>query len=86
MLELTDIQKQLLNLVQWSFPVCARPYEAIGEKLGISEEEVIEELRTVKEADILRQLSAIFDTRALGYQSALIAANMMTTRSKKQQK
>ena len=74
MLDLTDIQKQLLNLVQWSFPVCARPYEAIGEMLGISEEEVIEELRTVKEADILRQLSAIFDTRALGYQSALIAA------------
>ncbi|MBP9116207.1 MAG: Lrp/AsnC family transcriptional regulator [Acidimicrobiia bacterium] len=74
MIELSKQQKELLNIVQWSFPVCERPFEAIGEKMGISEETVIEELRTVKEANILRQLSAIFDTRALGYQSALIAA------------
>lgn len=74
MIELSDTQKELLNIVQWSFPVCERPFEAIGEKMGLSEEKVIEELRIVKEENILRQLSAIFDTRMLGYQSALIAA------------
>ena len=54
MIELSKQQKELLNIVQWSFPVCERPFEAIGEKMGISEETVIEELRTVKEANILR--------------------------------
>ena len=45
MIELSKQQKELLNIVQWSFPVCERPFEAIGEKMGISEETVIEELR-----------------------------------------
>lgn len=75
-MDLTDRQKELLNAVQWSFPMVAQPYLALAEKLGVSEETVIEELRTVKEYGILRQLSAIFDTRALGYMSALVAAKV----------
>ena len=31
-------------------------------------------MRNAKQAGVLRQLSAIFDTRALGYSSALVAA------------
>jgi DNA-binding Lrp family transcriptional regulator len=53
-----------------------RPYAALGERLGLAEPEVREHVARVKELGVLRQLSAIFDTRALGYGSALVAAKI----------
>ena len=75
-MELTDADAQLLNAVQWSFPLDATPFAVLAERLGLTEDDVLSRLRAVKEAGVLRQLSAIFDTRALGYTSALIAAKV----------
>ena len=33
--ELGDLDKQLLNALQWDFPVVARPWAALGERLGL---------------------------------------------------
>ena len=74
--ELDDLDRELLNAVQWDFPLEPRPYAALGERLGIPEPEVRERIAKVKDAGVLRQLSAIFDTRALGYSSALVAAKI----------
>ena len=74
--QLTDLDRELLNAVQWDFPVEARPYAALAERLGIAEPEVRERVVHVKQAGVLRQLSAIFDTRALGYGSSLVAAKI----------
>lgn len=74
--ELCETDRELLNALQWDFPLVARPFAAIGERLSISESEVLERVSRVKELGVLRQLSAIFDTRALGYSSALIAAKI----------
>ena len=73
---LEALDPELLNAVQWDFPLTAAPYAALGERLGISEDEVRARLRAAKDAGVLRQLSAIFDTRALGYSSALVAAKV----------
>ncbi len=73
---LSDVDRELLNAVQWDFPLEPRPYAALGERLGISEPEVRERVAHVKEAGVLRQLSAIFDTRALGYGSSLVACKI----------
>ena len=75
-MEITEADAQLLNAVQWSFPLDAAPYAVLAERLGLTEQEVIDRLRAVKAEGVLRQLSAIFDTRALGYTSALIAAKV----------
>ncbi len=64
---------ELLNLLQKEFPVVSRPFLALGERLGIAESEVIERVAAAKKAGIIRQLSAIFDTRRLGYKSSLVA-------------
>jgi len=72
--ELDDVDRELLNAVQWDFPLEPRPYSVLGERLGVTEPEVRERIAKVKAAGVLRQLSAIFDTRALGYSSALVAA------------
>ena len=73
---LEAIDAELLNAVQWDFPLTAAPFAALGERIGLSEDEVRARLRAVRETGVLRQLSAIFDTRALGYSSALVAAKV----------
>ena len=76
MSELDDLDRELLNAVQWDFPLDPRPFAALGERLGIDEPQVRGRVEKVKDAGVLRQLSAIFDTRALGYSSALVAAKV----------
>ena len=73
---LSDTDRELLNAVQWDFPLEPAPYAALGARLGLSEPEVRARVAAVKEAGVLRQLSAIFDTRALGYHSSLVAAKI----------
>lgn len=67
------LDKELLNEIQWTFPLVSRPFDAIAEKFGTSPQTVKERLLRLKETGVLRQLSAIFDTRRLGYTSSLVA-------------
>jgi DNA-binding Lrp family transcriptional regulator len=73
---LDDRDRALLNALQWDFPLDLRPFAVLADRLGTTEADVLERVARVKDAGILRQLSAIFDTRALGYSSALIAARV----------
>ena len=74
MVELEEKTQLLLNVMQDEVPLVDRPYKALGEKIGLSESEVVDRVRKLKEDRILRQVSTIFDTRSLGYQSSLVAA------------
>ena len=67
------VDTALLTEVQKQFPIDHRPFEILGEKLGISEQQCLERIGRLKANKVIRQLSAIFDTRALGYQSTLAA-------------
>ena len=63
----------LLNRIQQDIPVIARPFESMALEVGLTELEALEILREEKSKGVLRQISAIFDTRTLGYQSSLVA-------------
>lgn len=66
--------QQLLNVLQADFPVVHAPYAALARTIGgCDEAEVIERIAGLRSARVIRQLSAIFDTRSLGYQSTLVA-------------
>ncbi|PNY81744.1 Lrp/AsnC family transcriptional regulator [Deinococcus koreensis] len=67
-------REQLLNRIQRDIPIVRRPYAVIAQEVGLSEEQALDILREVKAQGVLRQVSAIFDTRTLGYQSSLVAA------------
>jgi DNA-binding Lrp family transcriptional regulator len=71
--ELDNIDKQILNDIQWTFPLVERPFLELAKEYHISEEQVIERIKKLKDIGIIRQISAIFDTRKLGYKSALVA-------------
>ncbi len=64
----------LCDLIQNDFPLEARPYAALGERLDMAEQEVLERVTRLRGERIIRQISAIFDTRRLGYRSSLVAA------------
>ncbi len=68
-----ELDKELLNEIQWTFPLVTRPFDAIAKKFDTTPQIVKEHLNHLKEVGILRQLSAIFDTRKLGYTSSLVA-------------
>lgn len=74
--ELDEFDRELLNAVQWDFPLDPQPFAVLADRLGTDEPTVRARIEQVKDAGVLRQLSAIFDTRALGYSSALVAAKV----------
>ncbi len=67
------MRNELLTLIQAEFPIAKRPFEILGQKIGCSEEEALALYKELKEQDIIRQTSAIFDTKSLGYRSSLVA-------------
>jgi DNA-binding Lrp family transcriptional regulator len=73
---LDDVDRQLLNLMQGSFPLAARPYAAVASAAGIAEGEALERVARLVRGRIIRQVTPIYDTRALGYASMLVAAKV----------
>jgi len=67
------MENELLYEMQNAFPMTERPFKDVAEKLGTTEEEVLSMVQKLKEEKIIRQTSAIFDTKRLGYKSSLVA-------------
>ena len=67
------MEKEFLTLIQKNFPISRRPFADLARQLGSSEAEVLDLYRKLKEEKVLRQTSAIFDTKSLGYKSSLVA-------------
>jgi len=66
----------LLDAVQDDFPLDPRPFAGIGERIGMTESEVIERLAALKTDGVIRRIGASFDSRKLGYVSTLLAARV----------
>ena len=77
--KLSDLDRKLLDLMQGSFPIAARPYEAVALEAGISEDEVLASIERLLKDRIIRQVTPIYDTRALGYGSMLVAAKVVNS-------
>lgn len=73
---LSDRDRELLNLMQGSFPIAERPYAEVAAEMGISEEEVLADVQRLLDDRIIRQVTPIYDTRAFGYGSMLVAAKV----------
>src|SRR5579863_1336441 len=73
---LDDLDKRLLNLMQGRFPIAQRPYQHVAAEAGITEQEAIDRVSHLQDERIIRQVTPIFDTRALGYSSMLVAAKV----------
>lgn len=70
------VDRKILNVIQTRFPLVEKPFEAVGGEIGIPESEVIERVAEMKSKNVVRQISAIFDTRRLGYKTTLVAMRL----------
>jgi DNA-binding Lrp family transcriptional regulator len=73
---LDDVDKRLLNLLQGSFPIEPRPFARVAELAGLTEDEVLKRTQRLLDERIIRQVTPIYDTRAFGYGSMLVAAKV----------
>jgi DNA-binding Lrp family transcriptional regulator len=67
------LDKEILNEIQWSFPLVPEPYKELAGRFHVTTDEMKKRISNLKSTGIIRQLSAIFDTRRLGYKSSLVA-------------
>ena len=73
---LDEDDKRLLNAMQGRFPLEPRPYARLAVELELGEEEVMQRARRLLDQRIIREITPIYDTRALGYESMLVAAKV----------
>ncbi|TAL36603.1 MAG: Lrp/AsnC family transcriptional regulator [Spirochaetes bacterium] len=69
----TRTQELILNRIQRDMPLSADPYAGLAAELGLDIDELLAEIRTLKSANVIRRISAIFSAQALGYSSSLVA-------------
>lgn len=76
MASLDSLDKEILNEIQWSFPLVSEPYKELANRFHLTTDEMKNRISNLKSLGVLRQLSAIFDTRKLGYKSSLVAMSI----------
>ena len=74
--DLDDLDKKIVTELQKDFPLVEEPFKQLAATFNLSEEEYFGRLQKLKDLKILRQISGIFDTRNLGYQSTLVASKV----------
>ncbi len=73
-LDATD--RRILDVIQTDFPLAPRPYAVLGQRLGLSEDEVFARVRALRRRRIIRRLGANFQSAKLGFVSTLCAARV----------
>jgi DNA-binding Lrp family transcriptional regulator len=73
---LDETDKRLMNLLQSSYPLEERPFDLIASEAELEPDEVKTRTQRLLDERIIREITPIFDTRALGYSSMLVAAKV----------
>ncbi|MGH9458961.1 MAG: AsnC family transcriptional regulator [Thermoanaerobaculia bacterium] len=76
MQELDHRDRDLLDALQADVPLASTPFAIIGQKIDMSEKEVLKRIDRLKKEGAVRQISGVFDPRACGYRASLVAARV----------
>jgi DNA-binding Lrp family transcriptional regulator len=74
--ELDPTDRAILNRIQSDFPITSRPYLSIATEIGLTEQEVVDRVRRLKQSGIIRRIGGNFVPGKLGYVSTLCAARV----------
>ncbi len=64
--KLSLLDKQLINMLQKGLPVCERPFDAIAQTVGSTEDEVMNRINLLLENKVLSRFGPMFDAACLG--------------------
>lgn len=68
--------RKILNEIQSDFPIAHRPYQELGERLGLTGDEVMARVGRLKEKGIIRRIGGNFHSSRLNFVSTLCAAKV----------
>ncbi|MCK5565203.1 MAG: AsnC family transcriptional regulator [Planctomycetes bacterium] len=68
--------KSILSVLQNEFPICAKPYDILAEKLGLTVDELWERINKMMDSGVIRRIGASLDSQKLGYSSTLAAVRV----------
>lgn len=63
---LDDTDRALINALQGGFPLCEEPYRAVGEKLGLTEAEVLTRLQSLLDNKVLTRFGPMYQIEKIG--------------------
>jgi DNA-binding Lrp family transcriptional regulator len=66
---LDAIDRRIVQATQAGLPLCARPYHALAEQLGLDADEVTARMRRMLAAGIIRRIGAVPNHYRLGYRA-----------------
>jgi DNA-binding Lrp family transcriptional regulator len=64
--QLSALEKCLLNEYQRDFPLCASPFAVIADQQGVTEEEVIETLESLQQRGLISRVGPVFAPQRAG--------------------
>ncbi len=73
---LDETDKRLMNLLQSRFPLDPEPFALVASEAELELDDVLARTKRLLDERIIREITPIFDTRALGYESMLVAAKV----------
>lgn len=73
---LDETDKRVMNLLQSNFPLDPEPFAAVAGEADLELSDLLGRTQRLLDGRIIREITPIFDTRALGYDSMLVAAKV----------
>jgi len=71
-----DLDRRMLDALQFDFPLSERPFDVIAERLGIDTDLLWGRVEAMLEQGVIRRLGASLDSRKLGFCSTLAAVRV----------
>lgn len=75
-MELDNVDRSILNIIQSGFPVDPHPYRVIADGAGITEEEAHRRVVAMKTGGVIRRIGASYDSRKLHFTSTLCSVKV----------
>ncbi len=64
---LSELDCRLIAEIQGGLPLASRPYAVVGERIGLSEQEVIERISALQDSGVIKRLGIVVRHHELGY-------------------
>ena len=71
-----EIDRAIINEIQSDFPIEARPFQELGNRLKLSEDEILGRVKRLKEDGVIRRIGGNFNSKKLNFTSTLCAAKV----------
>jgi DNA-binding Lrp family transcriptional regulator len=71
---LTELEKKIIASIQGDIPVAERPYLEIAERLGISEDMLLEEIKRLSDKGMIRRFGATLRHQKSGFKANAMVA------------